>query len=60
MSCATSGFRPDHVGVVERIDEREHVPDGRQEDVAARLVRLGLERESEVVSLRRGRTRTGS
>ena len=53
VSCATSGFRPTMSGIVERVDEREHVPDRRQEDVAARLVRLGLEREPQVVPLRR-------
>ena len=46
------GVEPHHVGMVERVDEREHVPDGRQEDVAARLVRLRLQRELQVVLLR--------
>ena len=46
------GIEADHVRMIERVDEREHVADRRQEDVAARLVRLGLERELEVVALR--------
>ena len=36
--------------VLERGDERQRVPDGGQQDVAARLVRLGLEGESQVVA----------
>ena len=39
------GIDAHHLRVVERVDEGEHVADGRQEDVAARLVGLGLERE---------------
>src|SRR5690349_3670773 len=41
-----------HLGVIERVDERQHVPDRREKDVSARLVRLGLEREPQVVALR--------
>ena len=46
------GVEPDHLGVLELVDEGERVADGRQEDVAARLVRLRLEREPDVVALR--------
>ena len=45
VSWANSGFTPDHLGLLELVDERERVADGRQEDVAARLVGLRLERE---------------
>ena len=38
-----------HLGPLELVDEREGVPDRRQQDVAARLVRLGFEREPQVV-----------
>ena len=46
-------FRIDahHVRMIQRINEREHVPGGRQEDVAARLVRFGLECQAQVVAL---------
>ena len=54
------GVEADHVRMIERVDERQHVADRRQEDVAARLVGLGLERELEVVVLRARRTRRGS
>ena len=37
-------------GHCELVDERERVTDGGQEHVAARLVRLGLEREAQVVA----------
>ena len=40
----------DHLRVLEALDEREHVADRRQEDVAARLVGLRLEREAHVVA----------
>ena len=43
------GVEPDHVGVLERRDEAERVADRRQQDVAPRLVGLGLEREPEAV-----------
>ena len=42
---------PDHVGVFELVDERQRVADGGQQDVAARLVRLGLDREPHPVAL---------
>ena len=45
------GIQSNHVGSVERVDERQHVPDCRQKDVSARLVRFWLERELERVSL---------
>jgi hypothetical protein len=45
------GVEADHLRVVERVDEGERVTDRREEDVAARLVRLRLERELVVVSL---------
>ncbi len=41
-----------HIRVCQRIDERQHVADRREEDVAARLVGLGLEREAQRVFLR--------
>ena len=44
------GVHADHLGVLEALDEREHVADRRQEDVAARLVGLRLEREAHVVA----------
>ena len=42
------GIEPHHVGVLERTDEGEGVPDGGEENVSARLVRLGLEGDPEV------------
>ncbi len=45
------GVDPDHLRVLEALDEGEHVPDRRQEDVAARLVRLWLERDTHVIAL---------
>ena len=44
------GVEADHVGPLELADERQRVADRRQEDVAARLVRLGLERDAQVVA----------
>ena len=41
----------DHLRVLELVDERERVADRRQEDVAARLVGLRLEREPQLVAL---------
>ena len=53
------GVDAHHLRVVERLDEVQRVADGRQEDVAARLVGLGLQREAQVVaSSRRSRERT--
>ena len=37
--------------MLELVDEREHVAHRRQQDVAARLVGLGLEREAQRVAL---------
>ena len=45
------GVHADPLRAVERADEVQRVPDRGQEDVAARLVRLGLERERQVVAL---------
>ena len=45
------GVDPDDFRVLERVDERQRVPDGRQQDVAARLVRLRLDREPDLVAL---------
>ena len=50
LLVADLGVEPDHVGVLERRDERQGVADGRQEDVAAGLVGLGLEREADAVA----------
>ena len=50
VSCANSGLRPTISGHSSRVDERERVTDRRQQDVAARLVRLRLEREAHVVA----------
>src|SRR6266516_4824338 len=46
------GVEPDHFGVIERVDERQHVASRGEEDVAARLVGLRLQGESQVVALR--------
>ena len=48
-SCATSGFTPTISGMVQRLDEREVGRRRRKVQVAARLVRLRLEREAERV-----------
>src|SRR4051794_34365127 len=45
------GVHADQLGVLQLVDEGERVPDGRQQDVAARLVRLRLDGEPEVVAL---------
>ena len=42
--------QPDDVAVLQLGDEAQRVPDGRQEDVAAGLVRLGLQRDLDVVA----------
>src|SRR4029453_9626066 len=44
------GVDADHVGVLELVDERQRVADGRQEDVAPRLVRLGLDRKPHAIA----------
>ena len=41
---------PHHLRVRQLLDERQRVPDGRQQDVAARLVGLGLDGEPQVVA----------
>ena len=48
------GVEPDHLGMIQRVDQRQCVPDRREEDVAAGLVRLRLQRELVVVALRDG------
>src|SRR5689334_12363871 len=45
-------IEPDHLRMLERLDEGERVADGRKVDVTARLVRLRLEGEPIAVSLR--------
>ena len=50
LLVADLGVEPDHVGVLERRDEPERVADGRQQDVAAWLVRLRLEREPDLIA----------
>ena len=45
------GVDADHLGPLERLDEVQRVADRRQEDVAARLVGLGLHREPQRVVL---------
>ena len=44
------GVEPDHVGVLQRADEGQGVADGGEQDVAAGLVGLGLDREPEAVA----------
>jgi hypothetical protein len=48
---ADLGVQAHELGTLERVDEGEGVPDRRQQDVAARLVRLRLDREADVVAL---------
>ena len=50
-SWPTSGLTPTSSGRSSALDEGQRVADGRQQDVAARLVRLGLDREPQVVAL---------
>src|SRR5256714_6450072 len=45
------GVHTHHIGMIERINESEHVAVSLQEDVAPRLVGLRLEREPQVVAL---------
>ena len=47
VSCANSGFEPDHVRPLELTDEGQGVPDRGEEDVATRLVGLGFESDAE-------------
>ena len=51
LLVADLGVHADHVAVLELGDERQRVPDGRQQDVAARLVRLRLDGEADAVAL---------
>ena len=51
LLVADLGVEADHVAVVELGDEREGVPDGGQQDVAAGLVRLRLDGEPHLVAL---------
>ena len=51
LLVADLGVEADELGVLERVDEGERVADGRQQDVAAGLVRLGLDGEAQVVAL---------
>jgi len=51
VSWATSGVETHELGPLERGDEVQGVPDRGQEEVAARLVGLRLEREAEPVLL---------
>ena len=51
LLVADLGVDAEQLGAVERLDERDRVTDGGQQDVAARLVRLGLDREPDVVAL---------
>ena len=51
LLVADLGVQADDLGVLQLVDERQRVADGRQEDVAAGLVRLGLEGEADVVAL---------
>jgi hypothetical protein len=44
------GIHADHLGMLQRGDEAEHRAGRRQVDVAPRLVRLGLEREAELIA----------
>src|SRR5450755_2278084 len=44
------GIESDHVGMIERVDEGEHVPDGWKIGIGARLVRLGFQGETEFVA----------
>ena len=45
------GVDAEELGTLERADEGDRVTEGRQQDVAAGLVRLRLDREADVVAL---------
>ena len=51
LLVADLGVEAHHVAVLQLGDERQRVPDGREQDVAARLVGLGLDREPDAVAL---------
>ncbi len=45
------GVEPNHLRMLELVDEGQRVTDGRQQDVAARFIGLGLDGEPHAVSL---------
>ena len=51
LLVADLGVDADDLGMLKLVDERQRVPDGGQQDVAARLVRLGLDREPQAVTV---------
>ena len=51
LLVADLGVQADELGPLERLDEGQRVTDRGQQDVAARLVGLGLDREADVVAL---------
>ena len=51
LLVADLGVEADELGALERVDEGDRVAEGRQQDVAARLVRLRLDGEADVVAL---------
>src|SRR5690606_27892889 len=51
LLVADLGVEAHELGVLELVDEGERVADRRQQDVAAGLVGLGLDREADVVAL---------
>ena len=51
LLVADLGVEAHELGSLERVDERERVAERRQQDVAARLVGLRLDREADVVAL---------
>jgi hypothetical protein len=50
LLVADLGVQPDQFRVLQLADERQRVPRGRQQDVAARLVRLRLDGEPDLVT----------
>ena len=57
LLVADLGVQPDHLVVLQAGDEGQRVADGRQQDVAARLVRLRLQREPDAVAVVAARSR---
>ncbi|MDQ1175205.1 hypothetical protein QE430_003512 [Microbacterium testaceum] len=51
LLVADLGVQAHELGALERVDERDRVAERRQQDVAARLVGLGLDGEADVVAL---------
>src|SRR5207237_9482924 len=45
-------IQPHHFRVIERVDERQHMADRRQVNIASWLVRLRLQRKTQIVPLR--------